>query len=175
MFGIPLLNKRRGDWGFRKATEQRHPVKLSHAEIKRGRDERKEDIFLVRAIAQPVSTWLTGLTRKFLGDYFTVQTVSEGYLCSLHVSASTHIMENNKGTDSRVGIFLCVWKNFPKTIKWRFWKCGRWFFFPPHPQVPPSSARTRRFAGFDSEVLKIEIKADMDFFFMAPFGLMSSR
>lgn len=56
MFGIPLLNKRRGDWGFRKATEQWHPVKLSHAEIKRGRDERKEDIFLVRAIAQPVST-----------------------------------------------------------------------------------------------------------------------
>lgn len=56
MFGIPLLNKRRGDWGFRKATEQRHPVKLSHAEIKWGRDERKEDIFLVRATAQPVST-----------------------------------------------------------------------------------------------------------------------
>lgn len=39
------------------------------------------------------------------------------------------------------------------------------FFSLPHPQAPPSSAHTRRFGGFDSEVLKTEMKADMDFFF----------
>lgn len=44
MFGIPLLY-RRGVLGFSKATDQQHPVKLSHAEIKRGEMKEKETYF----------------------------------------------------------------------------------------------------------------------------------
>lgn len=56
MFGISLLY-RREDLSSSNAPDQQRLVKLSHAERK-GRDERKGDIFLAWAVAQPV---LTGL------------------------------------------------------------------------------------------------------------------
>lgn len=56
MFGISL-RYRREDLSPSNAPDQQRLVKLSHAERKR-RDERKGDIFLAWAVAQPA---LTGL------------------------------------------------------------------------------------------------------------------